>query len=191
MQVIQIIDRRLNVIVVPFAPFRLNFEGSQCFPDIRESLEGFIHIRLLSDMMNHYAQHSLGFVFPAFMFLNLTYSITLTIIGTDTLPLYIYIFFPCTLLCSIMLLMYLVTALASVHANSEAAVWNAQKAQARLTVSDRVTSQYVRRVVKAQRPFGFRLSIFCYVSVGTAQDIMMNAISSALLAITVVNEAMG
>ena len=87
--------------------------------------------------------------------------------------------------------MYIVPVLAAVQTDSETALWNMKKSRAQLVDADKATRDYTTRMIKHQRPFGFRLGIFCYVSLGTGQDIMTNSISYALLFITLVREASG
>ena len=125
------------------------------------------------------------------MFVDLTYSITLTVIRADSLPFHVYVFFPSALLFSTTFLVYIVPSLASIEEDSTAVLCNIRQSVPHLVGADRETVQYLKRVVGAQHPFGFRLGIFCYASLSTAQDIINNSISYALLAITLVKEASG
>lgn len=156
--------------------------------DLRESLESYVQIRLLSDMANSYWQHSIGLIVPTFMFVDITYSMTLTIIGADSLPFHIYVFFPAALLCSVMFLLYLVPVLASVTTDSQTVLWEMTTSVPQLIDRDRTTLLYAKKMIRAQRVFGFKLSIFCFVSLGTAQDIITNSVSYALLIITLAKE---
>ena len=61
------------------------------------------------------------------MFVDRTYCMPLTVIGANSLPLYIYAFFPIAFLCSIIFLMHFITLLASVMADSEAVLQNVKK----------------------------------------------------------------
>ena len=154
-------------------------------------MEGFVQLRLLSDAANSYWRYTFGLLLPSFMFIDLTYCMTLTVIGAYSLPLHIYAFFPTALLCSIVFLMHFIPLLASVMADSEAVLQNVKKSQAQLTDGDRRTLQYTKRIINAQRSFGIQLGRFCFVSLGTAQNILTESISHALVFITLVNEASG
>lgn len=154
-------------------------------------MRSFVEIRLLSEVANDYWQHSFGLLLPSFMFFDLTYSMTVTIIGADSLQLHIYVFFPTVLVCATTLLVYLVPVLAAVSADSKMVLGSMKKGQANLVDTEMVSLQYAKKIIKAQRPFGFKLGAFCFVSLGTGQDIMTNSISYALLIITLVREGGG
>ena len=101
--------------------------------------------------------------------------------GADSLPTYIYALLPTTIIISIIILMTLVSQLASVYTESQNTALRMNKAVVRLTDSDRRMRQYLRRKIRAQRPFGCKLSIFSYISVDTIHLIITESISTSLL----------
>ena len=85
---------------------------------------------------------------------------------------------------AIAVMMHFVPLLSSVYTDSQETIWTTQKSVTLLVDADRRELKYITRAVLSQHSFGFRVGIFGFISIGTAQEILSTAISYSLLLIT-------
>lgn len=164
--------------------FRMDWIHCRLCSRFHDLVGNFNQVRLLCDAANCFWQSSFALLLPSFCFVNLTISLALTMSGSQSLPFYVYAFLPSTAICSIFLLVYFNTEMASVYSGSQRAKQEMRQCVLGLLDADRISVRYLRRVVKAQRPFGSKLSIFSFMSVNTAQEVVSNAISYSLLVVS-------
>ena len=101
-----------------------------------------------------------------------------------SLPAHIYAVLPVTAVCSVLLLTYYAAVLSNVLSDSRECVLRMKQSQTELVDSDNIVIRHTNQLLRAQRPFGFKLGEFAFMSVGCAQDVIANAISYALLVIS-------
>ena len=163
---------------------RLNWKGSKRCADFHEKLMIFNQLRLLSDLGNGFWRFSFALLIPTYIFVNLTTSLAGAATGASSLPAYVYAFLPANTVSSVVYLMYFVPVLASVHSNSKTSIANTNRALAKLEDLDRRSLNYFKRVIRAQRPFGFQMRWFSFISLNTAQDVITNSVSYSLVIIS-------
>ena len=146
-------------------------------------MAAFVELRILSDLGNDFwSNHTL--LLPTYMFLNLTVSLAASVKGASSLSFHVYAVLPTMAMANILFLTYFVPVLGSIHPESQNSVKRINKALMRLEDADRRAIQILKRRTRALRPFGFRLGIFSFISLNTAQEIITNSISHSLLIIS-------
>ena len=115
-------------------------------------------------------------------------SLAASVLGAASLPAYVYAFLPTTSMVNIILLMIIISTVASVLSESKKSKFRMNQAMPQLQDSDRGKMQLLKRQVKSQRPFGCKLGMFSFASVNTAHDVIVNAISNAVLIISLMRQ---
>ena len=179
-----------NTVVVGYAiHFRIRRRQSRRSADLIRRIKNFMLMRLVSDAGNSFWQYSTAMVVTPFTFFNLTASMTAMVIGATTLPVYVYVFLPLTMLLTLLILLYFALLLGSVREQSKSYIAEMYKALPTVRDADRRTVQYMKKLIRAARPFGFQMGSFSFISVETAQDVLTESISNSLMLISLANVA--
>ena len=118
-----------------------------------------------------------------FLDVNLSVSLAALVTGANSLPVHVYCLLPMTAVANLLFLLLIYPALGSIHPESQASKFKMKKAIMHLKDLDRETYKLFKRKIRAQRCFGFRLGRFSFISINTAQDVITNSVSNALLII--------
>lgn len=149
----------------------------------------FTMIRLVSNVGHSFWQYSTAMTFTPFLFFNLTSNMAAMVIAAPILAVYVYIFLPLQVLLSISTVMYFGHRLGSVREQSKEYIAEIRKALPKIRESDRRTVQYMKKLIRAQTPFGFKMGSFSFISAKTAESIVTESISYSLLIISLHNVA--
>lgn len=108
-------------------------------------------------------------------------------IAAPVMPLHLYVFFPTAILCTVVTAILAFPPLAAVQGMSETFMREVKVVLPQLLHADRIAFQQVKRMIKAQRVFGYKVGP-SFVSLGTLQTIFTESISNSLLMICLARE---
>ena len=151
-------------------------------------MRSYSETRLLSDTGNIFWQSILAPSMGAYLLVNLTINLSASVIAAPIMPFHIYVYFPSATLCTIMLTFYLFPLLASIRKKSEMSLIQMKIAVPQLLDADRTVRQHTKRLINAQRVFGYKMGSNSFISIGTVQFTLSESISYSLLIISLAQQ---
>lgn len=168
--------------------FRGNWRKTRWSSRFYGLMRGYTETRLLSDIGNIFWQSNIAVIVNTYLFVNLTINLSACVIAAPVLPLHLYIFFPSAILLTMAILICALPLLSSIRGKSEMFIQQLRGNLPRLLDADRIVFRHAKRVIRAQRVFGYKVGTTSFVSVGTVQMILSESISYSLLIMSLAKE---
>lgn len=171
--------------------FRISWGQIRWSADFYGNMKAYNRVRLLSIIGNDLWQWNMALIITVYLFVNLTLSLSASAIGAEALPTHVYAFLPTAALCSIMVLTGSFPLLATIQNESQANISEMKKSLPKLLDADRGVLSHARKTISAQKPFGFQLGSYSFVSLATVQFILSESVSYSLLVINLTKQQGG